>query len=225
MKLEANKIFVSALVLTLGIFSWPLVSRGADAPREPTVKNCVERTGFSEEKCTEMIKKFKNMTPEDRAKMRPQGSPGGGAGHPPGAGGESEGGRPPVKEVAGLGDTADIETQIERAKSAGSVREEKFSQMKERMEKIVEYLKSQDVDTTEAESNIGTFKEKAASVLGAYNVYIAALEDSRDTNDGKLTDAAREAREKIRELSVDLRKFFRDTLLAGLRSQVEQLAE
>ena len=28
-------------------------------PKEPTVDDCVERMGFSEEKCTEMIEKFK----------------------------------------------------------------------------------------------------------------------------------------------------------------------
>jgi hypothetical protein len=226
MKTNAGKIFVSALVLTLGIFSWPLVSQGANAPKDPTVEDCVERMGLSEEKCTEMIEKFKNMTSEERAKMRPQGLPERGLGRPLGAGGEGdESGRLPMRKGAGLSNVADIETQIEKAKNARSAREEKFSQMKERMEKIVEYLKAQDVGTTEAEKNISTFEEKAANVIGAYDTYIQALEDDRDNNDGEFTDAAREAREKIRELSTDLRKFFRDTLLAGLRSQVEQLAE
>ncbi|MFA6193293.1 MAG: hypothetical protein WC726_00315 [Parcubacteria group bacterium] len=225
MKIKVGKIFVSVLVLTLGLFSGSLVSRGASAPKEPTVDDCVERMGLSEEKCTEMIEKFKNMTPEERAKMRPQGSPEGGSGRPPGVSGEGEIGRPPMKEGAGLGDTSNIDAQIEKAKNARSAREERFSQMEEKMEKIVEYLKSHDVGTTEAENNISTFREKAADVLGAYETYIAALEDSRDDNSGKITDAAREAREKIRELSDDLKDFFRDTLLAKLRDQINQLAE
>jgi hypothetical protein len=147
---------------------------------------------------------------------------------PPGSGNEDErplGQEPPREKNGGLGEAGDIEAQIEKAENARSAKEAKFSQMKERMEKIVEYLKTQDVDTTEAENNSSTFEEKAASVLGAYDAYIAALEDSRDTNDGKFTDAASEAREKIRELSADLRKFFRDTLLASLRSQIDKLAE
>lgn len=224
MKFRTDKIFVSVLVLTAGIFFWPIVSWGANTPKEPTVADCVERMGFSEEKCTEMIEKFKNMTPEGRSKMRPQGSPGGETGRPPGANGEGEE-RPSMEEGAGLSDTVDIETQIERAKSARTAREEKFSQMKARMEKIVEYLTSQNVDTSETESNISTFKEKATNILSAYDAYIAALEDSRDNNDGKLTDAAREAHDKIRELSMDLKDFFRSTLFAGLRSQVEHLAK
>lgn len=224
MKPKTNKIFVSALVLIVGIFSWPIVSQGANAPKEPTVEDCVERMGLSEEKCEEMIEKFKNMKPEDRAKMGPQGSQGGGAGRPSSAKME-EGERPPIKEGAGQGNFVDIETQIERAEKAKSTREEKFSQMEDRLKKIVEYLESQNVDTSEAESNISAFKEKTANILSAYDTYIAALEDSRDNNDGKLTDAAREAREKIKELSDDLRKFFRETLLPHLRTQIEQLAK
>jgi len=180
--------------------------------------------GLSEEKCTEMIEKFKNTTPEDRAKMGPQGSRGGGAGRPPGAK-EEKGERPPMKEGVELEDSVDIETQIERAEKAKSAREEKFTQMEERLEKIAEYLKSQDIDTSEAGSNISAFKEKAVNVLSAYDAYITALEDSRDNNEGKLTDAASEARDKIRELSADLKEFFRNTLLVKLRSQIDQLAK
>ena len=224
MKPEVNKIFVSTLVLTLGIFSWPVASRGASAPKEPTVEDCVERTGLSEEKCSEMIEKFKNMTPEERAKMGPQGSRGGGAGRPPSAEREKEE-RPPMKESAELGDSVDIETQIERAEKAKSTREGKFSQMEERLEKILEYLKSQGIDISEAESNVNILKEKAANILSACDAYVAALEVSRDNNEGKLTDAAREAREKIRELSDDLRKFFRETLLPNLKSLIEKLSD
>lgn len=222
--MNRDKILVSISVVALGMFFLPAVSRGANAPKEPTVADCVERMGFSEEKCEEMIEKFKNTTPEDRAKMRPQGSPGAGTGRPPGAKVE-EGERPPMKESAGLGNSVDIETQIERAEKAKSAREEKFSQMEERLEKILEYLKSQNIDISEAENNLNTLKEKAANILSAYDAYIATLEDSRDTNDGKLTDAAREEREKIKELSDDLKEFFRNTLLVKLRYQINQLTE
>ncbi|MFA5926450.1 MAG: hypothetical protein WC831_06030 [Parcubacteria group bacterium] len=224
-----DKILFSLSVIVLGMFFLPAVSRGASAPKEPTVEDCVEHMGFSEEKCTEMIEKFKNTTPEDRAKMRPQGSSGDGAGRPPGSGNNESArpseGKPPEERNSDLGNTVEIETQIENTKSMKSAREEKFLQMEKRMEKIVEYLKSQNVDTSEAESNIITFKEKATNILSTYDAYIAALGDSRDNNGGKLTDAAREVREKIRELSSDLKEFFRNTLLVKLRSQIDQLAE
>jgi hypothetical protein len=224
--MSRDKILVSISVVALGMFFLPAVSRGANVPKEPTVDDCVERMGLSEEKCTEMIEKLKNMTPEERAKMRPQGFPGDGAGRPPGVSGESGSERLPIKKDAvPARDTADINMQIERTKSARSAREERFSQIEEKMEKIAEYLKSQNIDTSETESNINTFKEKTTDILSAYDAYIAALKDSWDNNDGKLTDAAREAREKIRELSVDLKEFFRDTLLAKLRYQIDQLAE
>lgn len=222
--MSRDKILFSISVVALGMFFLPAVSHGANAPKEPTVKDCVERTGLSEEKCTEMIEKFKNTKPEEGAKMGPQGSRGGGAGRPPGAK-EEKGERTPMKEGAGLGDSVDIETQIERAEKAKSAREEKFTQMEERLEKIMEYLKSQNIDTSEAGSNISAFKEKAVNILSACDTYIAALEDSRDNNEGRLTDAAREARDKIRELSDDLRKLFRETLLPNLKSQIEQLAK
>lgn len=223
MKLKADKILISVFILIAGMFFWPIASRGANAPKEPTVEDCVEHMGISEEKCIEMIEKFKNMTPEERAKIGP--SQGGG---PPSAGGEN--GRspmrePPKRENDSLGGAVDIETQIENAKSMMSAEEEKFSQMEEKMGKIVEYLKSQNVDTSEAESSINTFKEKAANILSAYDAYIAALDDSRDNNDGKPTDAMQQARDKIRELSADLTDFFRDTILKSLRSQITQLAQ
>lgn len=223
-----DKILVSISVVALGMFFLPAVSRGANVPKEPTVEDCVERMGLSKEKCTAMIEKFKNMTPEERAKMRPQGSPGDGAGRPPSSGNKGERPseqEPPREKSGGLGEAGDIETQIENTKSMKIAREEKISQIEERMEKIVEYLKSQNVDTSEAENNISAFKEKATDILSAYDAYIAALENSMDNNDGKLTDAAREAREKIRELSIDLKEFFRDTLLVNLRSQIDKLAE
>jgi hypothetical protein len=224
--MSRDKILVSISIVALGMFFLPAISRGANVPKEPTVEDCVERMGLSEEKCTAMIEKLKNMTLEERAKMRPQGSPGGGAGRPPGVSGESGSERLPIKEVAvPAKDTADIDTQIERAKRARSAKEERFSKMERKMEKIVEYLNSQNVDTSEAESNISTFKEKTANILSTHDAYITALEDSRDNNAGKLTDAAREASNKIRELSVDLKEFFRDTLLVKLRSQIDQLAE
>lgn len=224
--MSRDKILFSISVVALGMFFLPAVSRGANVPKEPTVEDCVERMGLSEEKCTAMIEKLKNMTPEERAKMRPQGSPGDGTGRPSGVSGEDGNERPPIKEGAvPVRDTADIDTQIERAKRARSAKEERFSKMEGKMEKIVEYLKSQNVDTSEAKINTSTFKEKAANILSAYDAYIAALEDSRDNNDGKLTDVVQEARDKIRELSADLREFFRDTLLVKLRYQINQLAE
>ena len=171
-------------------------------------------------------RKIQDMTPEDRAKMRPQGSPGGGAGRPPSA----ERGKEEAPSVD------------ERKRRIGRFRRHRNADRKSRKSEERATRKIFPDERKNGENRrisevpgcrydrsgkqyqyISRKKQQTCSVR---MIHISRLlKDSRDRNSGEITDAAREAREKIRELSDDLREFFRNTLLAGLRSQIDQLVK
>lgn len=223
---QKNKIIgLSAAVCMLVIFS-PKVSLGMINPEEITVENCVKRTGLTEEKCQEMIDKFNNMTDEEKEAMRsriPGGEQGRLGGEPP-KGGEGPKSDKKSEEKNPGENASSLEEQIKRAQRMKEQKENQFSRIEKRVEKIIEFLKSKDVDTTEIETSLGTFKEKAEAVLGAFDTYIQFLENSK-TDTTITADILKEKRAEIKNLIKELTSFYRDALREKIKNSLDKLEQ
>ncbi len=215
---QKNSIAISLVALVS--FIAPSVSLAATGMGTPNVEDCVSRTGQTKEQCAEMINKFKNMSPSDVASMKP----------PSGATGKQmptlkNGDASPVKPNEAIDATrvaSDIDAKIERATRMRAEKEQRFIQARSRIEKIIEFLKSKSVDTTEIESNLDVLKTKATAVLGAFDGYVQALNNSKtDTSETAFT-TVQSTQAQIKTAITDLMDFYH-TLRTSLNTAISKI--
>jgi hypothetical protein len=217
---QKNSIKVS--LVALASFITPLVALAATGMGTPTVEDCVSRTGQTKAQCTEMINKFKNMSPSDAANMKP----------PSGATGKQmpvlkSGDATPVKPKDTIDTTqiaSDIDAKIERVTRMRAERERQFIQAESRVEKIIEFLKSKSIDTTEIESNLEIFKTKATAVLSAFDVYAQALANSKTDTSETASAAVQSAQTQIKTTVTDLISSY-GTLRNSLSAAIEKITQ
>jgi hypothetical protein len=97
-----------------------------------------------------------------------------------------------------------------------SQRSENITKIESRIEKIITFLESQNVDITTIESNFDAFKEKADDLLAAFDTYIAAL-------GGTDTAIISSARENVRSASNAMMDYFNSTLRKSIDDALSQL--
>jgi len=217
---QKNAIKVSLVAFVS--FIAPLVALAATSMGTPTVEDCVSRTGQTKAQCTEMINKFKNMSPSDVANMKP----------PSGATGKQmpalkNGDAPPVKQNDTIDTTriaSDIDAKIERATRMRAEKEQQFIQAESRVEKIIEFLKSKSIDTTEIESNLEIFKTKATAVLSAFDEYIQALNNSKTNTSETASAAVQSTQTQIKTTVTDLVSSY-GTLRNSLSAAIEKITQ
>jgi hypothetical protein len=207
---QKNSIEISLVALIS--FIAPLVALAATGMGTPTVEDCVSRTGQTKAQCTEMINKFKNMSPSDAANMKP----------PSGA---TENQMPALKS----GDTAptkpsDIDAKIERTTRIRAEKERQFIQVESRVEKIIEFLKSKNIDATEIESNFEILKTKATAVLNAFDAYAQALVDSKTDTSETASATVQSAQTQIKTTITDLVGSY-GTLRNSLSAAIEKITQ
>lgn len=226
---QKNSIAVS--LVALASFIAPLVALAATGMGTPTVEDCVSRTGQTKEQCTEMINKFKNMSPSDVANMKP---PSGATGKQMPSG-ETTGQMPalksgdetPVKPNNTVDTTQvanNIDTKIEGATRMRAEKEQQFIQAESRVEKIIEFLKSKSIDTAEIESNLEVFKTKATAVLGAFDGYVQALNNSKTDTSETASVAVQNAQTQIKTTVTDLVDSY-GTLRNSLSAAIEKITQ
>jgi hypothetical protein len=217
---QKNSIEVS--LVALASFIAPLVALAATGMGTPTVEDCVSRTGQTKAQCTEMINKFKNMSPSDVANMKP----------PSGATGKQmpvlkSGDATPVKPNDTIDTTqiaSDIDAKIERATRMRAEKEQQFIQAESRVEKIIEFLKAKSIDTTEAESNLEIFKTKVTAVLSAFDGYVQALNNSKTDTSETASAAVQGTQTQIKTTVTDLVNFY-STLRNSLNAAIEKITQ
>lgn len=214
MKIRKSKLFLA--IAAASIFIFPSVSLGTETREAPTIAGCIEKTGMSEEKCAEMITNFKNRKP-------PEGKMGGkNPGKPPmGKGLENIRGGSHPQNI----NTNNEDNQIENAKKMKENREAKFNRTKERIQKLIDYIKSEGIDTSEIENNLSTFKEKADEILSAFDTYIQALENYKSDNSDDNSAKIKDARENIRTLSEKLTAFYQSNIRETIKNLIDQVEE
>jgi hypothetical protein len=216
-----QKVIISILAVVMVAGFYPFFA-GASDFREPSVADCVERMGMSEAKCTEMMEKMKNMTSEDRDAMKQRG-PADGQNQSPKNLGENK--KTPDNSKGIMVKSGDsIEAQLKRAEQIKIEKEDKFSRTEERIQAIIDFLKSKTVDTSGLEENLGEFKNKAEAVAGAFEEYIVILKNNSISDDELQTEIT-VARAKIKTLSIELANFYRLTLRENIRLKLEELKD
>jgi hypothetical protein len=98
----------------------------------------MQRMGFTEEKCQEMIDKFKNMTPEEMAKRRPSQDEQSSQGQPMGSGkpdvfGDRAGNQPSINTDS----ASRIEARV--GKISKNSKEAQFAQIENRINTLIEF--------------------------------------------------------------------------------------
>jgi len=194
-------------------------AKAADSkPLKPTVAECVEKTGFTEEKCTGMITEMKNKKPGEGG-MR-QGGPGGPS--------KDGGNKPPMNEDSSDNSSNVIERELEMANRMKTREENRFSRTETRVEKIIEFLNSKDVEdinTDDIKADLETFKNKTDAILNALDTYIGKLEDLQDDDATELSNDVKEAKTNIKDLLDDLRDFYKNTLRVDIKEQLDLLRD
>jgi len=92
---------------------------------------------------------------------------------------------------------------------------------------IIEFLKSKDIDTTEIENDLTTFKSKATLVTEAFDSYIQALTDSKTstTTAETTTISTNDNQTKIKTLTDDLVDFYNSTFRVSLNTAIEKITQ
>lgn len=206
------KKFSPLFVLAILALFYSVSAKASDAePPKPTVEDCVERMGFTEEKCVEMMENMKNMKPGD---MKP------GEGREMKRGGQE--GLPP-------GDKSKtdnlVEKELEMAKRMKTMEENRFSRTETRIEKIIEFLNSKDIDTGTIENDLETFKDKISVISNALDNYVDLLENLQNDDAAELSDDAKESRESIKSLFDGLRDFYKNVLREDVKALIDKLRD
>ena len=89
---------------------------------------------------------------------------------------------------------------------------------------MIEFLQSKDVDTTEIEANLNTFKEKAETILSAIDTYIESLQN-KETDTTTTVNNSKEEQEKVKTLTKELIGFYRDTLRKNIEEALNKLED
>ncbi|NTV41421.1 MAG: hypothetical protein HGA61_04070 [Candidatus Moranbacteria bacterium] len=233
---SAKKLSIVFVVAVINLV--PFLALGATSMSSvPTIDDCVSKTGQTRAQCTEMINKFKNMSPSDAASVKP---PSGATGKQAPSGGTIGQAQSPTNGTAGTSDVKPspgaavsasdgnvIDNSIEKATNSKIKKTDQFSQTENRIEKIIEFLKSKNINTTEAENNFAIFKSKAELILNAFDTYIQALNNVKNstvTSENSVTPTD-DAKAQIRALTDDLISFYNATLRLSLDTDIEQITQ
>ncbi|TSC94852.1 MAG: hypothetical protein Athens101428_134 [Candidatus Berkelbacteria bacterium Athens1014_28] len=226
---QRNSIAISLVALVS--FITPSVSLAATGMGTPTVEDCVSRTGQTKAQCTEMINKFKNMSPSDAENMKlPSGATEkqmpseGTTGQMPASKKGDASSVKPNNAIDSNQVVSDIDAKIERATRIRVEKEQQFIQVENRVEKIIEFLKSKNIGTTEIESNLDIFKTKAISVLGAFDEYVQALSSSKTDISETAPAAVQSTQAQIKMTITDLINSY-GTLRNSLSASIEKITQ
>lgn len=203
-------------------------TKAASTPNAPTVDDCVSRTGMTTEKCTEMISNFKNAAPKSGTKTGPPQDTADGYVKSKKEGeaiGSSS--KPPVSATANSNDEETLEVKIAKITDAKKKKEDKFFQIEDHIEKLIEFLKSKNIDTAEIENNLSLFKNKAALVLEAFDACIQALNNLKTVSVTSETSnvSLDNAKAQMKTTMVDLSSFYTETLRKSLETAIGKISQ
>lgn len=119
-----------------------------------------------------------------------------------------------MSEDMGMGENGNLE----RVKQMKQERVKEIARIESRIEKVIDFLESEDVDVDEMEGYFETLQEKADTLLAAYDDYIDLLEDD-DASD----DDLEEAREVVRTAGEDFKTYFSETLRVSIQDALDEL--
>jgi len=229
---NGTKVKNIGIFTTIGI-GWFLFASSSFAQEAPTVEGCVEKTGKTVAECTKMIENMKSMPNGDMGRGRgmmggtPPNMKGGtppnieGGSFPQGRGGEE---RPPKDIFSRENNGDEIDTLIQKAEEWKTKELKMLNRIKKRIQKIINFLDSEDLETSEIEENLDEFSDKITVISNAFESYIEALND--DKTDGVASsDESIAARAKIKKLMKEMLDYYRGTVRENIKTQLDKLED
>lgn len=210
---QENIFVVICICFIMGTVIHPQISFGFGIP---SVGLCMEKTGLTEEQCQEKMKNFGNMSLQEKVEMKNE-LTGNAAKDKPSATDSKN------SAAKTIDNPIVIENKIKKVQRIKTEKEKQFTQILEKVQKITDFLRSNNIDVSEIEKNTSIFNEKASNVIDAYEKYIGLLKEN--LNAGMLTsDMAQETRRMIGRLTNELVVFSRTTLQENLRLQFRSIS-
>ena len=124
---------------------------------------------------------------------------------------ESMGNAPGNKKVSS-------ENRLEKAQSMKERASSRITATQTRLENIVNFLQTKNIDTSEIENDIETLKKKTATVLDRYDALVALLKE-----DNPSSDSVKETFESVRSAEKAARDYFTGTVRTAIRSVLDTL--
>lgn len=118
-----------------------------------------------------------------------------------------------------------VEAQITMAEKMKTREADNFERVETRLEKLIEFLDSKEIDTDTLEADLETFKTKSSAVLAAIDSYADILDELDDAGTTSLTDEAKTAREAVKTAMESLKSFYKDTLKVDIKAAVDKISE
>lgn len=215
MQLEKNKRTFSILGTIMAIAVPSAVFGSSPDPGKLTVEGCMEMSGQTKEQCSEMMDKMKSGT---FPAQKPTGSSSNASGN------KSFGAQKEAPVKTDLSNSAKTDSTIgllvEKISRLKVEKEEQFNKIEERINRIIEFLDSKNVDCDQLKNDFKTFKEKADSVLNAFDSYVEDLKNNyANSNDALIQDDRSHLESRMKELVA----FYTDTLKNDLDEVIKKL--
>lgn len=204
-KIENIAIIISGIAVVT-FMSLPFSVFGkTSGPGSMTVDDCVSHTGMTTEQCEEMADKFKDMAPPvDDAKTIPSQN---GQRQLPVSEVSSE--RPTPSARANNNTIATDNIEIEKISRLQVEKEQQLDQAKIRIAKIIEFLKSKEIEISETESAFEIFKAKTSAVSDAFNAYVQSLNNAKTDTSEAAETAVQDAKKQLKTVLSDLKDSYR----------------
>ncbi|NTW45879.1 MAG: hypothetical protein HGB18_02365 [Candidatus Moranbacteria bacterium] len=125
---------------------------------------------------------------------------------------------PTPKDGDGSMERVRSEDRDGRAENLKERKQAEINRIETRVQKIIDFLKSKDVDTATIEGYFSTFKAKADTVIAK----VEALQTLLSTDNPSESDLA-SARTAVRDAGKDMISYYKDTLRTALKSALDAL--
>ncbi len=121
-----------------------------------------------------------------------------------------------VRDFRGERNGAEL-TRLQKAEQMKTRKGREVAQIETRIGKLIDFLKSKNVDTTALESELATLKAKGQTLLDKTDAYVTLLK-----NNGSDADVAT-AFEAVKASGKDMRTYFHDTLRPDIKKAIDGL--
>jgi hypothetical protein len=124
--------------------------------------------------------------------------------------------------ASSIKDKKDTSEKVEAMKARKAT---EISNIESRVEKIITFLDSENIDTAEITANLETFKTKAEALLSAFDTYISALKTDESSTSDATKLAVSDARAKLKTAKDVLKDFYVATLRTSINNAIEKISE
>lgn len=124
-----------------------------------------------------------------------------------------------------VGDRGEVKTKVTQRQRVGNIEQRKVRQeanaarVVNRIEKVIAYLETKEIDTTDIKSQLAVFEGKTTDLTAAYAAYSELDKESDEVDE----DTISAARENIKTLAKASKSYFLETLKVSIQNALLEL--